>query len=354
MTVSKIRVLIVDDSALMRKKIAEIINSSPDCEVIGLARDGYEALNVIQSLKPDVVTLDLQLPKMDGLTCLVYIMSEWPTPVIVLSAFTTEGSKIAVKALEYGAIDFIAKPEGVISPGIHKINKELLNKIRLASKVPVENLKILSAQKANSLKQEPRKGTPKIVLLGASTGGPRAVMQILRELPANFPAAIIVIQHMPKYFIPSFVQRLNEQCDLDVKEAEDEDSIIPGRVLVAPGGYLMEVVKANESKNFTAKISLVETSLQHLSPSIDAVFSSAAQTFGTHTLGIILTGMGKDGTKGCVEIKQCGGTTIAEDESSCIVFGMPAAAIAAQAIDSVLPLDQIAKAILTEVSSSNG
>jgi two-component system chemotaxis response regulator CheB len=204
------------------------------------------------------------------------------------------------------------------------------------------------------LKQHNKNNMNKIVLIGASTGGPSAVTQILRALPADLPAAILLIQHMPQYFIPSFAQRLNDHCELDVKEAEDKDSILPGRVLVAPGGFIMEVVSHHYSKDLTAKIHLRPHTHQSISPSIDLSFSSAAKAFGSDVLGIILTGMGKDGAKGCLEIKQNGGKTIAEDESTCIIFGMSAAAIAARAIDSIIPLDQIAKAILTEVSKSNG
>jgi two-component system chemotaxis response regulator CheB len=248
--------------------------------------------------------------------------------------------------LEYGAVDFIAKPGGVISPGINKIGTELLNKVRLASTVPTSNLKLLSTQKAQYFKHS-NQNTHKLVLIGASTGGPRAVTQILRALPADFPAAILLIQHMPKYFIGSFAHRLNEQCELEVKQAEDKDFIKPGRVLVAPSGFIMNITKYSNS---LAKVHLSEDNLQKISPSIDLCFSSAAQAFESQVLGVILTGMGKDGTLGCLEIKRHGGKTIAEDESTCIVFGMPAAAIAAHAIDTIIPLDQIARTILAQVS----
>lgn len=349
MTMQKIRVLIVEDSALMRKKITEMINSSVDCEVIAIARDGFEALHVIQTLKPDVITLDLQLPKMDGLTCLGYIMSEWPTPVLVLSAFTREGSLMAIQALEYGAIDFIAKPGGVISPNITDIKEELLNKIRLASKITVSKLKLLSLSKAKKLKQQGHHPLQKLILIGASTGGPSAIVQILNVLPSNLPMAILIIQHMPKNFISSFSQRLDQQCRLKVKEAEHGDVIQSGQVLMAPYGFDMLLDKKFTEEGMIANIILKKNNSSSASPLINPTFSSAATIFKENTIGILLTGMGKDGVKGCQTIKEMGGKVIVEDESTCIVNGMPAAAISAKVVDKVLPLHQIPQAILTEV-----
>lgn len=345
---SKIRVLVVDNSALMRKKITEMINQSSDCEVIATARDGYEALKIIQTLHPDVVILELELPKMDGLTCLGYIMNEWPMPVVVLSTFEQVVNLTVIDALEYGAFDFIAKPSGAISMDIDKIQEELLDKIHFAVSVPVSKLKFLSLKKAKKLKQQYQSTLNKVVVIGASTGGPRAITQILNELPGNLPAAILIIQHMPKSFITSFAQRLNQQSELVVKEAEEGDLILAGKALLAPHGFDMKVISGIRADGL-AQIKLEENLTCAASPSIDATFISAARVFGRNMLGVLLTGMGKDGVKGCLKIKEQGGKTIAEHEASCIVYGMPASAIAANAIDYILPLDQIPNAIITEV-----
>lgn len=347
----KIRVLVVDDSALMRKKITEMINRSVDCEVIGTARDGLEALQVIQILKPDVITLDLELPKMDGLVCLGCIMSEWPTPVVIVSGTDTEQSNMVLQALEYGAVAFVAKPSGVISLDIEKVREELLAKIRLAHEAPLDSLRLLWLKNPNQVNAL-RPSFNKLIAIGASTGGPGAVAHILSALPGDLKACILIVQHMPQHFIHSFAERLNNQSALLVKEAGDKEPLEGSKVLIAPSGFMMTV----KSQGKQALIHLEKDAiLKHrISPSIDATFLSVAEVYREHSVGIILTGMGKDGTEGCRRIKQCRGKTIAQDKSSCIVFGMPSAAIAAGAVDEIIPLAQIPQAILDEVGGIDG
>jgi two-component system chemotaxis response regulator CheB len=353
MNKNKIRVLVVEDSALMRKKISDMINSSVDCEVVAIARDGYEAIQIIETLKPDVITLDLELPKMDGLTCLGYIMSEWPTPVIVLSAFVQEESIMVIKALEYGAIDFVLKPGGAISININDVKHELLEKIRMAVNVSISKLKFVSLKKSIKLKRPQLILPQAIVAIGASTGGPSAVAQILSSLPGDLKAGVIVIQHMPQSFIKSFAQRLDLKSELQVKEAKEGDRIIAGHVFIAPSGFETKVER-RDNNEVIIRINLEIKKSHHISPSVDTSFSSIAKVFGSKAIGVILTGMGKDGTEGCRRLKAHGGSTVAEDASSCIVFGMPYSAIAAGVIDQVVPLSQIPGAIVKQVGDVNG
>jgi len=354
MNKTKIRVLIVDGSALMRRKILEMIHHSSDCEVIAAARDGYEALHIAQVLKPDVILLELQLPKMDGLTCLGYIMSEWPTPVIVFSAVTAQESREAIKALEYGAVEVIVKPSNIMSDEMGQLQEELLRKIRLAASVSSAHLTLLSLKSANKINRLPSSSTNKIIAIGASTGGPIALSRILADLPVGLDAGILVIQHMPKFFIKAFAERLNQHSHLYVKEAEDGEEILADKVLVAPAGFEMRAVRKNKKNNEYVELVKEQVRLHHLSPSIDKTFESVATVFGSSAIGLILTGMGKDGTEGCRKIKEHGGTTLAEHESTCVVYGMPAAAIAAGVIDQVVTLDKIPHALLSTLRRIHG
>lgn len=348
MTPTKIRVLVVDDSAFMRKRIAEIINSSSDCEAIAVARDGYEALNIIQALKPDVVTLDLQMPKMDGLTCLGYIMSEWPTPVVILSAYSQRGSQASIKALEFGAVDVVGKPGGMISLNLEQVGEELLDKIRIASGVSMDTLKLRLVEKNSQPKKKKHISMNKLVVIGASTGGPRAITQVLKKMPGDLAAGILVVQHMPPGFTKSFADRLNQECALQAKEAEDGDVISAGKVWVAPSGFTMEVQRVSDEREII-RVKNESSKSFYISPSIDQTFSSVATVFGLNVLGVILTGMGSDGTEGCRQIKKHGGRTLAEHESSCVVYGMPGAAVKAGVIDQQIPLEKMSNAIIAHV-----
>lgn len=351
----KIRVLIVDDSALMRKQISEIVNGSLDCEVIATARDGYEALYVTQFLKPDVIILDLVLPKMDGLTCLAYLMSEWPTPVIILSAFTHKDSDAAIKALEYGAIDIVMKPDDTVAHNVGTMKEDLLRKIHIAANVLPANLLIHSLNKIQTSRNKPTSTLHnKVIAIGASTGGPAALTHILSSLPKGINAGILVVQHMPGYFIKAFAERLNQQSELLVKEAEDGEPIVAAKVLVAPADFEMRVVKSQDGSKECIRLEKEKNKLHYLSPSVDKTFCSVASVFGQNVTGLLLTGMGKDGTEGCRKIKEHGGTTFAEHESTCVVYGMPAAAIAAGVIDQVVPLDKIPAVLLTKLGEQHG
>ncbi len=332
-----IRVLVVDDSAFMRKMVTQILNSCDDIEVIGTAKDGEDGIKKVEELKPDVVTLDVEMPKVDGLTALAYIMNKFPLPVVMLSALTGEGTKATVKALSYGAVDYIQKPSGTISLDIDKIKDEIINKVKLAATAKVRKLE---------LRERPKPGidfcleNEKVVVIGASTGGPQALVEVLSNLPRNIPASILLVQHMPKQFTKSFAERLNSLSEIEVKEAENGDEIIEGRALLAPGDYHMLVNSSKVILDDGPKINSVR-------PAVDPTMISAAQSYGKNVVGVILTGMGNDGAYGIKIIKEKGGITIAQDESTSVVFGMPKAAIATGCVDKVLPLHEIANEIIT-------
>jgi len=338
-----VKVLIVDDSSFMRKALAHIMASEQSIEVIGTAADGQEAIQKINQLHPDVVLLDIEMPVMDGLTALVHIMAECPTPVLMLSALNKRDATIAIKCLEYGAVDFIAKPSGVISYDIDKLGKEIIAKVEVVASVNVRKMRpSLPAER-----YQPRKrGTAtrkKIAVIGASTGGPSAVAQVLSGFPRDISAAIIVVQHMSSEFMPPFVDRLKWGCPLRISIAKRGETIESGRVLIAPGSY-HTMIMANGSGN---KIRLSrKASVQDIYPSINYAMESAAQAYGEGTLGVLLTGLGSDGAQGLKAIKEAGGSTIAEDESTCVVFGMPKAAIEMGCVDEIVPLPQIAQAVL--------
>lgn len=338
----KIRVLVVDDSALMRKKISDLINSDDELEVVGTARNGEEAVQEVMIRRPDVITLDIEMPRMDGLTALGYIMSECPTPVIILTGHTRWGSVGTINALEYGAVDFMLKPSGVISLDIAKVKHELLAKIKTAAKVNVKNLHLHLLPANKRLKVSPSLSLDKLVIIGASTGGPKAISEVLPRLPGDLPAGILLVQHMPGDFTKDFAKRLDFESELYVKEAEDSEAIEPGKVLVAPGDFHM-VVKHGKERNF---VSLNQDPEMHnIRPSISVTMLSAAPIYCEKTIGVILTGMGSDGVEGMALIKHFGGKTIAEDQSTAIVYGMPKAAVDKGVVDKVVPIFEIAAEI---------
>ncbi len=331
-----IRVLVVDDSAFMRKMITQILNSDPEIEVIATARDGEDAIKKVEKLRPDVVTLDVEMPRVDGLTALAYIMNKSPLPVVMLSALTGEGTKATVKALSYGAVDYIQKPSGTISLDIEKIRDEIIRKVKLAANARVRKLKL---ENRKPKKIDFHSFTKKLVVIGASTGGPQALVEIISHLPKNIPASILVVQHMPKQFTRSFAERLDSLSEIEVEEAEEGDRIIEGKALLAPGDYHMLVNNSKITLDDGPKINSVR-------PAVDPTMISAAEAYGENVIGVILTGMGNDGAYGIKVIKEKGGTTIAQDESTSVVFGMPKAAIATGCVDKVLPLHEISKEII--------
>ncbi len=347
---NKIRVLVVDDSAFIRTVVSDMLNSYPDIEVIATARNGEDALEKILQLRPDVITLDIEMPRLDGISTLKHIMKEFPTPVIMLSAHTRIDAQATIKSLELGAVDFVPKPSGEISLDISRVMDNLISKVRTAANIEVRKLDHKEEEvltKPVSIERE-RTTKNKAVVIGASTGGPRALIQILAKLPADIETGIIVVQHMPPGFTRSLAERLNERSQLEVKEATEGDTVLPGRVLVAPGNYHLEVTgRINEQENYEINATLNQGPL-HLGvrPAVDITMASVAEVYGSNSAGVILTGMGRDGTEGIREIKRRGGRTIAQDRDSCVVFGMPKSAIASGQIDKVVPLDKIATEIL--------
>jgi two-component system chemotaxis response regulator CheB len=329
-----LRVLVVDDSAFMRKIITSMIDSDPQLTVVGTAFDGVNALQKISQLHPDVITLDVNMPRMDGLTTLKEIMKQHPMPVIMLSATTQEGAEITFKALKLGAVDYIPKPSGQISLDIEKVRSELVDRIKTAAQA-----KIVTHESAASPVRTKQGIQEKIITIGASTGGPPAVEEILVNLPENTPP-ILIVQHMPVGFTNSFAKRLDRLCSFGVKEAEEGDAVRQGQALVAPGGYHMTVTG-------DGRVQLDDGPPEHgVKPAVDPMMKTTAEVYGSEVIGVILTGMGRDGAYGIKVIKENGGRTIAQNEETCTVFGMPKMAIQEGVVDKVLPLSKIPEQIM--------
>lgn len=344
----KIRVLVVDDSHFMRTLISHFIEDDPELEVIGKARNGQEAVGLVQALKPDVVTMDVEMPVMDGLQALEQIMREHPVPVLMVSSLTQKGAETTMQALEKGAVDFIGKPSGSLSVDLHKVKEELIRKIKsAASSRPSPHTTPMPAEKPAALPRpaasvlEPRR---QIVAIGTSTGGPRALDAVLSAMPGDFPFPILVVQHMPPAFTASLARRLDRQSPLKVVEAEHLQQVEGGVVYIAPGGKHMQVVEDETG----CRIYLNQfPPVNGHRPSVDVLFDSVGLLKRYRRHLVIMTGMGSDGAKGMLAAKQRGAeTTIAQSEETCVVFGMPKAAIALGCVDQVVPLPQIAAAIL--------
>jgi two-component system chemotaxis response regulator CheB len=336
-----IKLLVVDDSLLMQKILTDVLQSDPQISVIGTARDGEKALQKIASLHPDVVTLDIEMPRMDGLTAVKKIMATNPLPVVMVSALAQREAKLTLKALELGAVDYIPKPSGPISLNLNAVKYELITKIKTAASANIRRTKPQSAQQ---IKISKAKSCDKIVSVAASTGGPAAVAYILKRIPENTPP-LLIVQHMQKGMTKLFAESLNQECKVKVKEAEEGDAVQQGLALVAPGGFHMLLTK-------TGKINLTTTPpVNYVRPSADVTMNSAAKTYASKNIGVILTGMGADGAKGIEAIKKKGGLTIAQDKRTCAVFGMPQAAIKTGCVDLVEPLESIPKEIMTACES---
>lgn len=344
----KIRVLVVDDSAFMRKMLTEIIESDPECTVIKTARDGVEALKTIEKLRPDVVTLDIELPEIDGLTCLGYIMERFPTPVVMVTGFSEFLGEETIKALEYGAVGFVRKPNGSVSRNMREIKRELISQIKLAAQVDMAKLTPVTIKEASRKVEKPAaKTTNRIVTIASSTGGPRALSQIIPKLPADLPSAVLVVQHMPAEFIPSFAKRLDWESELVVKVAEDAEPIQQGKVLIAPAGFHCRI-KSKTNNSEVIKLDQPSREENFHFGLADEPMISLAPIYGKNAIGVVLTGMGSDGTEGLRAIKKYGGYTIAEAESTTIVNGMPRAAIQAGVVDKIVPLPQIVDKIVKQ------
>lgn len=345
----KIKVLVVDDSFLMRRVISDIVNSDPELEVIGKAKDGEEALTKILDLEPDVVTLDINLPVKNGIDVLSEIMKKKPTRIIMLSAYTRSGASATMRALELGAVDFIAKPSGEISLGLDKLKNEIVAKIKMAARVDLP--KYLSGFKkpqaaAVEVLEAEAAGIKKLVIIGASTGGPKAILDIMRDIPADIAACFLIIQHMPRGFTLTFAERIAWQSGIRAKEAEEGDIIDRSRVFIAPAGFHMVLEK---TKNSVVIKLTDDPQVNFVRPSIDVTVLSAVEIFGKDILGIILTGMGKDGLEGARKIKEAGGRIIVQDEETSVVWGMPKSVVKAELADEVLPISKIAERLIAHI-----
>ncbi|MFH1653127.1 MAG: chemotaxis-specific protein-glutamate methyltransferase CheB [Pseudomonadota bacterium] len=347
-TARTIKVLIVDDSLFMRQLISRMLECAPDITVIDTAKDGDSALQKIAALKPDVVTMDLKMKGLDGLTTLKRIMKECPTPVVILSAYSKEDADITLQCLGAGAVSFLLKPSGELSLDIEVVKDHLLEQIRAASKVNVGKIKSLAA-KGEGAPECGLTGIDKIIVIGASTGGPQSLEVILSFLPRDFPASIIVVQHMPTIaFTESVVRRLKKVCKLVVKVAEDDEYLHPGTVYFVPAGYDLLLIASRLSLVADKESSSAQR--HFITPSINETMKKVSAIYKDKMLGIILTGMGSDGVTGMGTIKEHGGKTIAQDESS-LIFGMPKEVIDAGFADKVLPLEKIADDMLKFVGS---
>ena len=344
----QIKVLVVDDSAIVRKVFSEELSKERGIVVVGTAPDPYIARDKIVRLKPDVVTLDIEMPRMDGITFLKKLMRYYPIPVIIVSSLTSKGSQLALEALSIGALEVISKPS--VSYSVGDMSVQLADKIRAVANVSFDKRKpviptdapkkVLVSSKALS------ETTNKIIAIGASTGGTEALKVVLTSMPANAPG-ILVVQHMPAKFTTSFAERLNGLCEMTVQEAQDGDTISNGKILIAPGNYHMLLKRSGARYYVAVKQGPL---VHHQRPSADVLFDSVADYAGANAVGIILTGMGADGAKGLLKMKENGAKTIAQDEKSCVVFGMPKEAIKLGAADEVLPLTDIAEKALRMVA----
>lgn len=328
-------VLVVDDSAFMRKTISDMLNSDPKINVVGTARDGQDALKKIPMLHPDVITLDVNMPRMDGLTTLKEIMKNDPIPVVMLSSWTQKGADITIEALEHGAIDYVPKPSGEISLDLEKVKRELILKVKIAAQSKTFRPDLKKRVKLSS-KRDYRS---RVIAIGASTGGPAAIIAVLSRLPKDTPP-ILLVQHMPKGFTKSFAERLDQNSDITVKEAKKGDEIVKGVALLAPGDYHMTVTR-NKCISLNKK-----PQIHGVRPSVDPLMTSVADVYGSEAIGIILTGMGRDGSDGVKAIKNKNGQILAQDEESCVVYGMPGEAIKTGCVDKIVPLSRIAVEIL--------
>ncbi|AOB38687.1 chemotaxis response regulator protein-glutamate methylesterase [Bordetella parapertussis] len=341
----KIKVLCVDDSALVRGLMTEIINSHPDMEVVATAPDPLVARELIKKHNPDVLTLDVEMPRMDGLDFLEKLMRLRPMPVVMVSSLTERGGEITLRALELGAIDFVTKPKLGIRDGLIEYSEVIADKIRAASRARLR-APAPAGHAAPLRLRSPFASSEKLVIVGASTGGTEAIREVLQPLPADSPA-ILITQHMPAGFTRSFAQRLDALCAVTVREASDGERVLPGHVYLAPGGET-HMRLGRSGANYVIGLQASEPVNRHR-PSVDVLFHSAAEAAGGNAIGVILTGMGKDGAAGLLAMKRAGARTMAQDEASCVVFGMPREAIALGAADEVMPLADISERILTRL-----
>lgn len=340
---AKIRVLIVDDSSIVRQVLTNALSSDPDIEVVGSAPDPFVARDKIIQLKPDVITLDVEMPRMDGVTFLRKLMKHFPLPVVMVSSLTQKGAETTMEALEAGAVEIVAKPV-MEKHNLAEITSELIDKVKAAARAKVKATNSHQAAVRPPITSMVAT-TNKVVAIGASTGGTEALKEVLSRMPVNSPG-IVVVQHMPETFTRAFAERLNSLSTISVKEASDGDSVIPGSCLVAPGNRHM-LLRRSGARYFV-EVKDGPLMCRHR-PSVEALFNSVAKTAGKNSIGVIMTGMGSDGAQGMLNMKQAGASTIAQDEDSCVVFGMPKEAIKMGGVDKVVPLGRIPETILSYV-----
>ena len=355
----KTRVVVVDDSALVRSLLTEIINRQPDMECVGAASDPFAARELIRNVNPDVITLDVEMPRMDGIDFLSKLMRLRPTPVVMVSTLTERGADVTLRALELGAIDFVAKPKIGVADGLKLLAQDITDKVRIASKAQLRRLSSSAAADASaeagaarpsSVANLGRLSTEKIIFIGASTGGTEATKEVLMNLPPDCPA-VVITQHMPPGFTKSYAARLDGLCRIRVAEARDGDRVLPGHAYIAPGGFHLSIERSGA--NYIARVQDGDPVNRH-KPSVEVLFKSAARVVGPNALAMMLTGMGADGAKAMKEMRDAGSYNYAQDEASCVVFGMPREAIAAGAAHEVLPLAQIAPKLIERLRSTAG
>ena len=342
---NRIRILVVDDSAFARSAITKTLETDAGLDVIGAARDGAQAVEMTKSLKPDVVTMDVTMPNVDGIAALDQIMRECPTPVVMLSALTTEGAEVTIRALELGAVDFFLKPSIVSPAGSGNVSDGLTQKIKIAATARIVKSPRKAEPAPNQEVKRPTKITrathlDKVVMIASSTGGPQALCQVIPAIPGDIPALLLIVQHMPSGFTRSLAKRLDHLSEIDVVEAEDGMMVRPGMAILAPGDFHMMV-------GMNGKIILNQEPQEcGVRPSANITMESMSRVYGKMCLGVVLTGMGSDGTRGSALIRAVGGEIIAEDESTCSVYGMPASVAEAGFADNILPLPNIAQEIV--------
>jgi two-component system chemotaxis response regulator CheB len=354
----KTRVVVVDDSALVRRLLAEIIDRQSDMECVGTAADPYQAREVIRATSPDVITLDVEMPRMDGLDFLGKLMRLRPMPVVMVSTLTERGADVTMRALELGAIDFVAKPKIGVADGLKQLADDITDKVRTAAQARIRRAPAAApaggdapSRPAAAHAPMPRlASTEKILFIGASTGGTEATKEVLMRLPADFPA-VMITQHMPPGFTKSYAARLDSLCRIRVAEARDGERVLPGHAYLAPGGFHLSVEKSGA--NYVARVRDGEPVNRH-KPSVEVLFRSAAQVVGPNALGVMLTGMGADGAKAMREMREAGSWNIAQDEASCVVYGMPREAVVQGAVHEILPLARIGEALIERLRSTAG
>lgn len=350
---SKIKVLIVDDSALIRSLLTEIINSHADMEVVAAAPNPLVARDLIKQHNPDVLTLDVEMPKMDGLDFLERLMRLRPMPVVMISSLTERGSEITMRALELGAVDFVTKPKISIADGMHEYTQLIGDKIRAASQARIiQRMPIATPANGSGVLpvlNNPLISSEKLIIIGASTGGTEAIKSFLMQMPSDAPG-ILIAQHMPPGFTKSFADRLNSLCKIEVTEAQGGERILPGHAFIAPGHSHLLLTRSGA--NYVTQLSDAPPVNRHR-PSVDVLFDSAAATAGKNSIGVILTGMGKDGAAGMLRMREAGTYNFAQDEASCVVFGMPKEAIAVGGVHEVAPLKELPLKVLAHLAANS-